>query len=100
MFSCLNLAFSLLSSCARILDSSILSSASGSRRQLSNCCAEACGYDKNNRQRGSDEPDAPLSMEEDGVAEELDMVVRAVESNQADHQASDGLNPALAVETE
>ena len=33
-------------------------SASGSRRQLSNCYAEAFGYDKNERKRESDEPGA------------------------------------------
>lgn len=88
----LPLAFSC---CARILDSSILLSTPGSRRQLSNCCAEAFGYDSHNRQRGSDEPDAPLPVEGDAVAEEIDMVVRALESNQADHQPADGLNPAV-----
>ena len=33
-------------------------SASGSRRHLSNCYAEAFGYDKNERKRESDEPGA------------------------------------------
>ena len=36
-FSCLSLAFSSFSCCSRILDSSILLSKPGSRRQLSNC---------------------------------------------------------------
>jgi hypothetical protein len=30
----------------------------GSRRQLSNCFAEACGYDSHNRQRGNDGPES------------------------------------------
>jgi hypothetical protein len=37
--------------------------------------------DKNNRQRGKDEPNAPLLVELDAAAEEVDMVVGAVKSN-------------------
>ena len=44
---------------------------------MSNCYAEAFGYDNNNRQRGNDEPNAPLLVEVDGAAEEVDMVVGA-----------------------
>ena len=50
----------------------------GSRRQLSNCYAEAFGYENHNRQRGNDEPNAPLLVEVDAAAEEVYMVVVAV----------------------
>ena len=81
----------------RLFASSILLSTSGSRRQLSNCCAEAFGYDKNNRQRGNDEADAPLLVEGENSAEEVDVVIGAVESNEANHKAADELEDALSV---
>jgi len=62
---------------------------------LSNCCAEAFGYDSHNRQRGNDEADASLLVEEDNPAEEVDLVIGAVESNEADHKAADQLDAAL-----
>jgi hypothetical protein len=112
-FSILSLAFSslscsvsllicsvsFLSSCARILDSAILLSTSGSRRQLSNCFAEACGYVSHNRQRGSDEPDAPLLIEGEAAGADVDVVISGIQSNQANHQTAQELNPGLAVET-
>ena len=48
---------------------------------MSNCYAESFGYDNHNRQRGNDEPNAPLLVEVDGAAEEVDMVVGAVKGN-------------------
>ena len=41
-----------------------------------------------------------MLVEINGAAEEVDMVVGAVESNKTDHKAANGLNPALAVEAE
>jgi len=99
-FSILSLAFSSLSCCSRILDAAIPLSTSGSRRQLSNCFAEACGYDSHNRQRGSDEPDSPLLVEGEPVGAEVDVVIGGIQGNQSNHQAAQELNPALAVEAE
>ena len=66
---------------------------------MSNCCAEAFGYDKNNRQRGNDEADAPLLVEGENSAKDVDVVIGAVESNQANHRAANDLEPTLAIET-
>jgi len=66
---------------------------------LSNCCAEAFGYDSNNRQRGSDKPDAPLLVEGDDSANDVEVFIGAVEGNEADHQAADQLNAALGIKT-
>jgi hypothetical protein len=79
-------------SSARILDSAILLSTSGSRRQLS--------IDKNNRQRGNDAPDAPLLVEGEPVGAEGDVVIGGIQSNQANHQATQELNPGGTVESE
>jgi len=78
--------------CARILDSAILLSTSGSRRQLS--------IDKNNRQRGNDAPDAPLLLKLDSGWAEVDVVIGGIQSNQANHQATQELNPGGTVESE
>ena len=66
---------------------------------MSNCCAEAFGYDKDNRQRGNDEADAPLLVEGENSAKDVDVVIGAVESNQANHRAANDLEPTLAIET-
>ena len=66
---------------------------------MSNCFAEAFGYDNHNRQRGNDEADTPLLVEGENSAEEVDVVIGAVESNQADHQAPDQLDAALGIKT-
>ena len=71
---------------------------SGLRRQLSNCFAEAFGYDKNERHRGSDEPDAPLLREREGAGGEGDVVIGGEQSDQGDHNSADGLDPALAIQ--
>jgi hypothetical protein len=65
-------------------------SASGSRRQLS--------IDKNERKRDSDEPDAPLLLEGEDVAGEVDVVIGGEEGHQADHDAGEGLYGRRAVE--
>jgi hypothetical protein len=93
-------SLSFLSCCARILDSAILLSTSGSRRQLSNCFAEACGYDSHNRQRGSDEPGALLLLKLDSGLAEVDVVIRGIQGNQANHQAAQELSPGRTVESE
>ena len=64
---------------------------------MSNCCAEAFGYDKNNRQRGSDEADAPLLVEGDDSTKDTEVVIGAVKSNQANNKAADELEPTLTV---
>jgi hypothetical protein len=93
-------AISSLSCCERFSDSAILLSTSGSRRQLSNCFAEACGYESHNRQRGKDAPDAPLLVEGEAPGPEGDVVTGGNQSNQANHQAAQELNPGGSVESE
>ena len=77
-------AFSFRCSCCIIRCST-----PGSRRQLSNCFAEAFGYDNHKRHRGNDEPDAPLLRElELGAGGEGDVVIGGEQGDQGDHQAS------------
>ncbi|WP_341899995.1 hypothetical protein [Synechococcus sp. UW140] len=66
---------------------------------MSNCCAEAFGYDNHNRQRGNDEPDAELLVEGDDSAKDVEVVIGAVEGNEADYKAANDLEPTLAIET-
>ncbi|MGA1304725.1 MAG: hypothetical protein ACO3ZD_11850 [Cyanobium sp.] len=54
--------------------------------------------DKNQRQRGSDEPDAPLLLEGDGAANGGDVVIGGEERNQGDHGAGGGFQQTLAIE--
>jgi hypothetical protein len=70
------------------IQASLLSS-SGSRRQLR--------IDNHKRQRGNDEPDAPLLLEEEDAAGEGDVVIGGKESDQGDHGAAGGLQQALSV---
>jgi hypothetical protein len=70
----------------------ILLSRSGSRRQLS--------IDNHNRQRGSDEPHAPLLLEGDDVTEEGEVVIGGKEGDQADHDAAGDLKQATGLEPE
>jgi hypothetical protein len=56
--------------------------------------------DKNNRQRGNDAPDAPLLVEGEPVGAEVDVVIGGIQSNQANHQATQELNPGGTVESE
>jgi len=67
---------------------------------LSNCFAEACGYESHNRQRGNDAPDTPLLVKGEAPGPEVDVVIGGLQSNQANHQAAQELNPGRAVETE
>ncbi|MEB3258384.1 MAG: hypothetical protein VKN83_08720 [Cyanobacteriota bacterium] len=54
--------------------------------------------DNHERHRGNDEPDAPLLRELEGAGGEGDVVIGTEQSNEGDHQAADGLDPALAIE--
>jgi len=54
--------------------------------------------DSHNRQRGNDEADASLLVEEENSAEEADVVIGAVKSNQSNNKAADELEPTLTVE--
>jgi len=54
--------------------------------------------DKNHRQRGNDEADASLLVEGDDSAKDVEVVIGAVESNQANNKAADELEPTLTVE--
>jgi hypothetical protein len=67
---------------------------------LSNCCAEAIGYDNNCRQRGSDENDSPLLLERDGAAEDADMVIGGEQGNQAEGDAAEHMEHAEAIEAQ
>jgi hypothetical protein len=53
--------------------------------------------DKNKRQRGSDEPHAPLLLEEDDTVGEGDVVIGRKEGDQGDHGASCGFQQALGI---
>ena len=55
--------------------------------------------DSHNRQRGNDEADASLLVEDDDPAKDVEVVIGAVESNQANHRAAHDLKPTLAIET-
>jgi hypothetical protein len=66
---------------------------------LSNCYAEAFGYDNHNRHRGSDEPDAPLLRElEPGTGGEGDVVIGGEQGDQGNHEAGKDLEPALEIQ--
>jgi hypothetical protein len=89
-FSSLSCSVSFLICSISINLAVIRVSKSGSRRQLS--------IDKNCRQRGSDENDAPLPLERDASAEGGDVVIGREQGNQANDQAGDGLEPAEPIE--
>ena len=78
----------------------MLSSLLGSRRQLSNCCGDSFGYDKNDRHRGSDEGDAPLLGDGDVAPGEGEVVIGGKQGNQAKGKATDGQGETDPVETE
>ena len=65
-------------------------SVSGLRRQLS--------IRKNERNGDSDEPHAPLLLEGDDVAREVDVVIGRKQGNQADHEAGESFDRGGAVE--
>ncbi len=75
-------------------------SSSGLRRQLSNCFAEACGYDKNCRHLGSDARDSPLLLEVDGVTGEGDVVIEGEQGDQAEGKAADGLKASEPIKAQ
>ena len=84
--------------CCLSSNSSFLSSSfsrlslSGSRRQLS--------IDKNERKRESDEPDAPLLLEGEDVAGEVDVVIGGEERNEGNHKASASFKHSWRVDRE
>jgi major membrane immunogen (membrane-anchored lipoprotein) len=55
--------------------------------------------DKNHRQRGNDEADASLLVEGDDSAKDVEVVIGAAKSNQANNKAADELDDALSVKT-
>jgi hypothetical protein len=56
--------------------------------------------DNHKRQRGSDEPDAPLLPEGDGAIGEGDVVIGGKQSDQGDHGAAESLQQALAIQSQ
>jgi hypothetical protein len=54
--------------------------------------------DKNERQRGSDETDAPLLLESDGATEDGDVVIGGEQGDQGEHGAAEGLEAAETIE--
>ncbi|MBM5798334.1 MAG: hypothetical protein FJ060_09310 [Cyanobacteria bacterium K_Offshore_0m_m2_072] len=54
--------------------------------------------DKNNRQQCNYEADDPLLVEGENSAEEVDVVIGAVKSNQSNNKAADELEPTPTVE--
>ena len=67
-------------------------SVSGLRRQLS--------IRKNERKGDSDEPHAPLLLDGDDVAGEVDVVIERKQGNQADHEAGESFDRGGAVENQ
>ena len=55
---------------------------------------------KNKRQRGSDEPHAPLLLELEGTTGEGDVVIGGEEGDQGDHGAAGGFQQALAIQSQ
>ena len=91
MACCLSSRSSCLSSSIFLIASSFIRlSLSGSRRQLS--------IDKNERKRDNDEPDAPLLLEGDDVAGEVDVVIGGEEGHRADRDAGECLDGCRSVE--
>jgi hypothetical protein len=54
--------------------------------------------DKNCRQRGSDENDAPLLLELQGAAEEADVVIGGEQRDQSESEPAEALNDAETIE--
>jgi len=82
-----------LSSSSICLSSSLSRlSLSGSRRQLS--------IRKNERKGESDEPDAPLLLEGEDVAGEVDVVIGGEERNEGNHKASASFKHSWRVDRE
>jgi hypothetical protein len=65
---------------------------------LSNCFAEACGYDKNERKGDSDELDTPLLLERELTLGQVDVVIGGEQRNQANNTANNGFQQGLAIE--
>ncbi len=74
------------------LSSLVHCSISRTGRQFSNCCAEAFGYDKNNRKGDSDESDAPLLLEGEHPVRECDGVRGGEKRDEADDNPRQNLN--------
>ena len=83
-FSCLSLAFSRLSCSVSFLICSISISIPRTGRQLR--------VDNHCRHRGSDEGDAPLLLEADVVAGEVDVVIGGKQGDQAKDHSPTGLD--------
>ena len=80
--------------CGSILNSCCIfrRSSSGSRRQFS--------IDKNDLQRGSDAADAPLPLEQDGAAEEHDLVIGGEQGDGSEGDATERLEQPEAVKAQ
>ena len=87
LFSC---SISLSSCFERFSSSFSRISLAGSRRQLS--------IRKNERNGGSDEPDAPLLLDLELAVGEVDVVIGRKQSNQANDSANKGFQQGFAIE--
>jgi hypothetical protein len=56
--------------------------------------------DNHKRQRGSDEPDAPLLLEGDAMAGDGDVVIGGKESDQGDDAAAEDFQQPFAIKTQ
>jgi hypothetical protein len=54
--------------------------------------------DKKDRQRGSEESDAPLLLESDGATEDGDVVIGGEQGDQGEHGAAEDLEGAESIE--
>ncbi len=96
-FKDLHLAFSALSCSISISISLVRSSISLVRRSISRT-GRQLRVDKNCRHGGSNERDSPLLLELDACAGEGDVVIGGKQGDQAEQQATDGLQPAEPIE--
>ncbi len=66
---------------------------------MSNCFAEACGYDNQRRQRGKEERYSDLLIDRDGSeVGEINMGIRSEQGDQHNQQACNDRDPALVGE--
>ena len=91
------MAFSALSCSISISISLVRSSISLVRRSISRT-GRQLRVDKNCRHGGSDEKGSPLLLERDACAGEGDVVIGGEQSDQAEQQTTDGLEPAEPIE--
>jgi len=96
-FKALHLAFSALSCAISISVCFVRCSISLVCRSISRT-GRQFSIDNNCRHRGSDEQDSPLLLEREVAAGDVDVVIGGEQGDQAEEQATDGLDEAEPIE--